>query len=247
MENLSRSCPFHRTPSRHSQDNTEHCYDFDLIQQNLSRHSHALNLTRHNQLSFPNVTRRTLLSGVIGRPLRSIPDPKDSVTNVYKFVQTMIGHFRSLRIVIRLFFTFRVVALSGLKREPQSALCERHITFGKLGIIVTDYAVSDQNRNNVLWIFNAVSRWLNQDCVQILSKANLTRHTRLSFPNFTRRTLLYERRITFGKLVIIVIDYAVSDQNRNIHCRFLLIEYRLRPDLVECEPFAESVPEQSRN
>ena len=40
MKNFSRSCPFHRTPSRHRPDNTGHCYDFDPIQQNLSRHSH---------------------------------------------------------------------------------------------------------------------------------------------------------------------------------------------------------------
>ena len=59
MKNFSRSCPFHRTPSRHRPDNTCHCYDFDPIQQNLSRHSHDCNPTTQNRLSFPNVTGRT--------------------------------------------------------------------------------------------------------------------------------------------------------------------------------------------
>ena len=40
-------------------DNAEHCYDFDLVQQNLSRHSHDFNPTRQNRLGFPNVTGRT--------------------------------------------------------------------------------------------------------------------------------------------------------------------------------------------
>ena len=40
------------------------------------------------------------LSGVLGRTFRTIPDPKDSVTNVHDCVQTMIGHSRSLRIVM---------------------------------------------------------------------------------------------------------------------------------------------------
>ena len=43
INNFSRSCPFHSTPSRHRPDNTGHCYDFDSIEQNQSRHSHDCN------------------------------------------------------------------------------------------------------------------------------------------------------------------------------------------------------------
>ena len=62
--------PINRIPSRHLPDSKGQCYDCDLIQQNLSRHSHDCNPTRRSQPNLPNGTGRTLLSGVIGLPSR---------------------------------------------------------------------------------------------------------------------------------------------------------------------------------
>ena len=53
------SVPIHRTPSRHSNRAKQDDY----------------NLTRQNRRSFPNVTGRASLSGVLGRLPRTIPNP----------------------------------------------------------------------------------------------------------------------------------------------------------------------------
>ena len=58
--------------SRQRPDNTGQCYDLNPTQQNLSRQRYDCNPTRHNRLSLPNGTGRTLLSGVFGRPSRFV-------------------------------------------------------------------------------------------------------------------------------------------------------------------------------
>ena len=117
MTYFFKSCPFITTTSRltgYRPNSTCQCYDFDSTQQNLSRHSHDCKPTRRSQPNLQNGTGRTLLSGVIGRPSRS-----SRLSNEPSWLRPdndrtfPISPDSNLDI-----FIFRVVTLSGLKREP---------------------------------------------------------------------------------------------------------------------------------
>ena len=65
-------------PSRsagHYPGNKDHCYDFNPIHQNLSRHSHDCYSTRRNGLTFLECYGTHLTVGLLGQPLRTTSDP----------------------------------------------------------------------------------------------------------------------------------------------------------------------------
>lgn len=93
----------HTRSTGHLPKNTEHCYDFDSIQQNLSEHSHDCNPTIQNQLSSLECFGTHITVGVPGRPLWTFQGPSESGTHAYDCVRTRIWHYITLRIVNRLF------------------------------------------------------------------------------------------------------------------------------------------------